>query len=183
MAGKPTKVLPPNQQAIRAAKAINERQTEYAILGQRGLKLLVMPSGSAAFVFRYDYHHGLKRLQRKVTIGNRDATDFGTAKRKADELRRVVESGADPVSDSQQRATAMTLKELFADRKANDDRRAGSTLADYEKVLERDIFPELGNIPAGDISPDTLARVLSAVEERSIHSAHRAAERDVSGQS
>ena len=55
MAGKPTKVLPPNQQAIRAAKAINDRQTEYAINGQRGLKLLVMPSGSAAFVFRYDY--------------------------------------------------------------------------------------------------------------------------------
>ena len=133
-----------------------------------------MPSGSAAFVFRYDYHHGLKRLQRKVTIGNRDATDFGTAKRKADELRRAVENGADPVSDAQLRATAMTLRQLFADRRAKDEWRAGSTLADYEKVLQRDVFPELGDIPAGEISPDTLARVLSAVEERSIHSAHRA---------
>ena len=173
MAGKPTKVLPPNQQAIRAAKAINDRQTEYAITGQRGLKLLVMPSGSAAFVFRYDYHHGLKRLQRKVTIGNGDATDFGTAKRKADELRRAVENGADPVSDSLQRATAMTLRQLFADRRVKDERRAGSTLADYEKVLQRDVFPELGDIPAGEINPDALARVLSAVEERSVHSAHR----------
>ena len=174
MAGKPTKSLPPNHQAIRAAKALNDAQTEYAITGQRGLKLLVMPSGVAAFVFRYDYRLGTKRLQRKVTLGNRDAMDFGTAKRRADELRRAVESGADPVNDAKQRATAMTLRELFADRKAKDDRRAETTLADYEKVLERDVFPELGDIPAGEISADTLARVLSVVEERSVHTAHRA---------
>jgi len=119
MAGKARNVLSLNHQAVRTAKAIDGRQTEFNIIGQRGLKLLVMPTGVGSFVFRYDVRVGNKRVQRKVTLGNRDAMDLGTARRKADELRRAVENGADPIAVQKAKASALTLRQLFEERCAN----------------------------------------------------------------
>ena len=44
----------------------------------------------------------------------------------------------------------------------------------YEDVLERDVFPILGDIPAADITAEQIVGVLAPIEDRSKSLAHRA---------
>ena len=71
MARKAFHVLPLNEKAALAAKAIDGERTEYQIGAERGLKLIVRVSGTATYVLRYDVRVGAKRVQRKLTIGRR----------------------------------------------------------------------------------------------------------------
>ena len=174
MAGKASHVLAFNHQTVRSAKAVDGRQIEYSFAGQRGMKLLVMPSGAASYIFRYDVKIGANRLQRKITIGNRDAMDLGTARKKADDLRRSVEAGGDPAAEKEARAVAITLRQLFAERCAKDTQLAAVTMTGYRHALEFDVFPELGDYPAAAVTPDQIARVLEIVETRTKSQAHRA---------
>ena len=136
MAGRSKLVLPLNWQAVKAAKAINGKATEYQIGTERGLKLLVFPSGVGTFLLRYDAFLGGKRIQRKLRLGRRDDMTLQDAREKADELRREVNAGKDPVAeavaDDEEQSNALTFSKLVEDRIAKD-----RDLADGTKRLYR----------------------------------------------
>jgi integrase len=190
MAGKAAteRTLPNNDAKVRTQSAIDGRATEFSIAGQRGLRLLVQPyrdggptNGHGAFVFRYGVIKNGSRVQRRLALGARDAITLKDATTKADELRRKLASGIDPVEEAETveaakaaKRNARTLRQLFEDRCAKDSSRASVTLVGYADVLNRDVFPELGDKPAADITAEQIAAVLEVAEHRSKWQAHRA---------
>ncbi len=174
MAGKSRHVLPFNSQAVEKAGTRDGKQTEWRIEGVRGLILVVTEGGVATYLFRYQVSQGTKRKFRTIKLGRRDAISLHDARKACEEHRREVEKGTDVVLELELKAKAFTLRGLFEERKAKEDRRAASTLKGYEEILERDVFPTLGDIPAADIKPEQIVGVLTAIEERSKSLAHRA---------
>lgn len=173
-AGKSRRVLPFNSQSIDAAGPIDGKQTEYRIEGERGLILVVTPENTGTFFFRYTIGHGKARKFRTEKIGRRDETKLIAARDQAAELRLAVGRGADPVADGDARRDALTFRELFEDRMARDEARSKRTLTEYSRALEADVFDDLGDVPANEITGERVARVLEAIEARSKHAAHKA---------
>lgn len=174
MAGKSRRVLPFNSQAVAKAPSLNGKQTEYRIQGERGLVLVVTGDGVGSYYYRYQIGKGLARKFRSEKIGRRDEISLQAARGKAGELRLAVGAGSDPVAEKEARTKARTLRQLFAYRREKDQGRAASTLAGYQATLEADVFGELGDLPAAEITADQIARILENVEARSKHSAHKA---------
>lgn len=160
------RVLPFNAQAVNKATARDGRTTEYAIKGERGLWLSVTPRGTATFIFRYDAPTGKVRSQRKKKIGRRDALKLADARRIADEMRRDVERGIDVARVAQARREAMTFREL-ADR-CHDESTAikDSTRKVYRDALLADVFDEIGNKPAQEVTPDDIVAIARTIADR-----------------
>jgi integrase len=163
-----------NTQAVAKAGTRDGKQTEWRIDGVRGLILVITEGGVATYLYRYQVTQGDKRKFRTIKLGRRDAITLHDAKKACEDHRREVEKGTDVVLALATRAAALTLRQLFEERKEKEGRRAVSTMKGYEDILERDVFPTLGDIPAADITAEQIVGVLAAIEERSKALAHRA---------
>ena len=115
--------LPFNRMAIEAAGADGDKAVEYSVVGERGLKLVCLPSGSASFMYAYAVGKGAMRRRNKIKIGNRDEISLTDARARADELRHKVGMGIDPAAEATKaqaaaakRKAAITLADLWAER-------------------------------------------------------------------
>jgi integrase len=169
-----TTLLPLNVKAVKAAKARDGKPSEYRVKGSRGLVLIAQASGKASWFCFYHVRQGSKRRLRKYWIGSRDVTPLSDARLEAARVMRAAEKGEDPVGEAEARRGALTLRNLFAQRLELDKDTAPRTLEDYEKALELDVFPRIGDVPAVELTGDEIADVLERIERRSRHSAHRA---------
>ena len=166
-------VLPFNARIVKAARARDGKLTEYRIAGERGLVLRVMPSGTATYMFTYRIWQGARRRFRKMKLGRRDAMTLHDARKEADEARRIVEAGRDPVAEAEDRKTALTFRDLAEQRLANgmSARRGGFPLAprtvdDYHKSLTANVYPLIGDMPADEVTGEQIARLLDRIEDR-----------------
>jgi integrase len=193
MPGKPTHTVPDNHLAVTARvknaiaaiekardKGQSLAQREWHVEGVAGLSIVVKPSGAALWVLRYQVGKGTSRTRRSQSLGSHevlkqpDGLSLAGAKVAAFDVLSKIAKGADPVAEEKAAAAAMTLRELFDDRLAKDTRRAPRTLEDYKAILESDVFPELGDLPANQITDDQIAEILERIETRSKHAAHKA---------
>ena len=157
-----------NVQQIRAAKAINGQRTEYSIKGERGLWLVVLPSGVATYVFRYTLGHGRGNQTRgRFSIGRRDEIDLADARTKVEQLRKGVASGVNPNAVLAESKDLLTFKELAEKRLAEDDWIAETTKALHRQCFKNDVFPlpAFSKKPARDVTPSEVAMVISAIAD------------------
>ena len=188
MAGKAKRLLPFNDQAVaKVARTKVDRQTEWKIAGAPGLSLVVKPSGVATFFVRYQVGKGTDRTLRRQAIGRAKDDEqqaritLHDARTKALAFTSDVALGGDPIAKAQSdeaaakaRKNALTFRQLFEERVSKDDKRSERTMGDYRAVLEADVFDELGDLPATEITADQIATVLEKIEDRSKHAAHKA---------
>jgi integrase len=161
-------------EVVADAEALPARGQEYRIQGNEGLVLFVLPSGTATWFFRYTDTRVMPPRQVRRKIGRLKFMTIDKAVAEAAVLRQRIAAGEDLNLEAAARKTGMTLRQLFDVRMAKDDARAQSTLIDYKRTLEQDVFPVLGDRPAGAITSDEIESVLEVVERRSRHVAHRA---------
>jgi integrase len=169
MAGKSDNILPFNDKAVKAAKYEDGESRPIATVP--GLCLRLKPSGSAAFVYRYKSGGKTKR----ITIGDRRVWTLDKAKTRALELALQVDQGIDPGLKVVKPA-GMTLRQLFDDRVARNDKAAKRklaprTLQNQKYIFERDVFAVFGDRIANEITTDEVAAHLRRVQERTAHSA------------
>ena len=169
-----TTALPFNTLALEKAAPRNGKPTEYKVKDVQGLTLRVEASGVGTFYVRYTVGKGAERKFRREKLGRRDfkVLPLAEIRKQALAIMSGVAKGEDPVFEAAVAEKTMTLKVLFDERLAKDDERSGDTLANYRRVLENDVFPALGHLPAKDITADQIADVLEVVEARSKHVAH-----------
>src|SRR5262249_4013807 len=85
----------------------------------RGFLLQVTKGGSRAH--RLNYRRQRDGVERRITIGDTSAWPITEARKRAAELRRVVDAGGDPLGEAQEQRAAPTVAELVALYEASAD--------------------------------------------------------------
>lgn len=166
MAGIAKHVLPFNSQAVNKAGPRNGKLTEWKIEGVPGLTLVVQPTGVATYFVRYQVRIGAKRVFRRSKIGDRKLVTLQDARKQAFDTMTKVEAGDDPVASAKAAWTAMTFKQLAEDRLASDVEISTRTRNEYTAMLKYDVYPVIGDHPAGDVTREQVATILHGIEKR-----------------
>lgn len=155
-----------------AAKAAGAQARAYKLHDQGGLHLLVRPTGSKSWQLKYRWH-GREKL---LTLGQFPEVNVGRARILQAEAKEQLAAGVDP---GRKAAAADTLEQLARLwYRANLPGWSPAHAEDVLGSLERDVFPELGTIPAGSITPPQLLAAIEAIAGRGCSaSAHRVRQR------
>ena len=160
--------------AIKAAKSRIDKP--YKLPDEKGMYIYIHTNGSK--YFRLDYRFDGKR--KTLALGVYPETTLKQAREKVDIARKQIADGIDPIQNKKaikesRVASATNSFEIIArewgGKKVNDwDEKNNRS----KRMLERNVFPWLGNKPITDILPKDILACLRRVEDRgTIETAHR----------
>lgn len=166
--------MPLSNIKIKAAKPTDK---DYKLGDEKGLFLLIKKNGSK--YWRLKYRYGGK--EKLLAIGVYPEVTLAAARTKRDEARTLLANDIDPMLHKQANAAARTnsaansfeviAREWFTKRGKKSDSGDKRLIA----LLERDLFPYLGNRPISEITPPELLQSLRRIEARgAVETAHRA---------
>jgi integrase len=162
--------VPLTDAAIRGAKAKNK---PYKLFDERGLFLLVTPTGSRLWRLKY-YVSGREKL---LSLGDYRDVPLKRAREKRDDARRLLADGVDPSAQrkAEQLASANTLRAIGDEWLAIQKKTlAPNTFEIAYGRLTNMLYPSLGNMPMTEIKAPDLLAVLRRIESRGTHeTAHR----------
>lgn len=152
--------------AIRKARP---KERPYKLSDYGGLYLLVTPTGSRLWRFKYSFH-GKEKL---LAIGKYPEVVLTAARAARDDAKRSLAAGKDPSIMKRVRAasaalTAATTFEGIA-REWHSAQKAMWTkkhIAEVLGSLEADVFPAIGKLPMLEIGPPVVLECLRAIEAR-----------------
>ena len=154
--------MPLTDTAIRAAKPSEKQQK---LFDGSGLYLLLFPSGSKVWRFKYHFQ-GREKL---ISLGAYPAVTLKDARDKAADARKVLGSGKDPSVERRQsklkhKNTFETIAREWHAKQAPgwSTRYAANVLL----RLENNVFPHIGSQPVGAIMATELLSMLQRIESR-----------------
>jgi len=161
-----------------AVKQLKPRDKPQKAPDGGGLYLLVTTAG--AKYWRYDYRYAGKR--RTLALGVYPDTTLAAARKRHQDARDKLERGIDPaevrkVEKLTRHLTAAESFEAIAREWFNGvmPGKSDSYRVRTKRILEKDLFPPLGNRPIGNISAPELLAALRRIEARGANDiAHRA---------
>jgi integrase len=157
----------------------NAKPTEKArkIADEKGLYLLVLPSGSK--LWRMDYRFQGKR--KTLSFGGYPDTGLALARQKRDDARKLLAQDIDPSAevkakkDALEKSASNTFEAVATEwMKTKGTGWTDSYASKTKSALERHAFPSLGKKPITEISAPDLLDLLRAIEKRgTVDMAHR----------
>jgi integrase len=162
-------------------KAAKPAAKPYKLHDERGLHVLVSPTGSKSWRFKYRIH-GREKL---LGLGLYPDVPLALARERRDDARREVAKGIDPSAKrkAEKAAQSDTLEAVTREyldglEKADDDgedaKVDAGTVQRMRRRFEMYIFPRLGKRPIGTITPPDLLAELRRIEATgSRETAHR----------
>lgn len=165
--------MPLSDTAIRNLKP---REKPYKVADFDGLFVLVKPSGSRLWQFKYR----IGGKEKLLSIGPYPETSLAQARAKRDAARSMVANGVDPseAKQEQKRRSQVQDRVTFAAQareyldKIRREGRADMTMRKLEWLLGMAI-DDLGGRPIADISAPEVLRCLRKVEARGTHETAR----------
>ena len=158
-------------------KNAKPQATDYRLADSQGLFLHVTPAGGK--VWRYRYRVGPR--EKTLTLGKYPELGLVAAREAHREARKLVLEGKDPALEKQKakvsriEAATMTFKKVAEEWLA--DQEPIWSLSNAKRVrnrFERDLYPQFGNLPIGQIESTAILRTLRKIEGRgSIETAKR----------
>ena len=160
--------------AIRNAKP---KAKPYKLVDDKGLHLLVRPSGGLLWRMKYraDGSDDLgqpKRIEKLLSFGSYPAVTLKDARALRDEARRRLAQGVDPGQEKKDAKIATILGaadsfEAVADEYIARMEQEGRAPATMNKVrwLAALLTPAIGARPVADVTPHELLAVLKKVEQ------------------
>ena len=166
--------MPLTDAAVRSAKP---KEKPYKLADERGLFLLVNPSGSKYWrlKFRVD---GKEKL---LSFGTYPEVRLREARERRDEAKKLMAAGVDPAENRKAQKAArveevsnsfeVLCREWLIQRSDTvEPAQTAKTLA----RMEKDVFPWLGRRPIADITAPEILSVLRRIDERGArYTAHR----------
>jgi integrase len=114
-----------------------------------GLGLRTTKAGAKAWTFSYRTHSG---ISRRLTIGNASDWPLKMARDEARRLRRLVDTGHDPMGERHELRSAATVADLVARwRTEAAPKKRERSLIDDESMIARHILPALGRLKVADV--------------------------------
>jgi integrase len=166
--------MPLTDTAIRNFKPSAKQQKHF---DERGLFLIVTPSGGKWWRFRYS----IENKEKLLSLGTYPDISLKAARERREEARTLLANGVDP-SENRKAVKAVKIEqatnslETVAREWHNkfspnlSPSHASRTLS----RLQRDIFPLLGTKAISEVTPPELLAVVRKIEERgALESAHR----------
>ena len=152
----------------------------YKLADERGMYLLVQPTG--ARLFRFNYRRPGTGKRNTLALGVYPDVSLKQARERRDQARKLLADGIDPGTQRQadkaaQRAAAADTFEAiareFIERRLTE--KSAVHRSNVQRRLERDVFPYLGKRPVSAITAPEILAVARKLETRgAMESAHRA---------
>jgi len=155
---------------VRTAKILDKR---YKLADERGLYLLVTPSGSRLWRFKYR----MAGVEKLLCLGSYPDTSLQKARTKRDAARTMVADGEDP--SAKRKAEKNARFDTFAEVAEEwlETKRATLTASTWQRdrdQLVKIVGPHLGRKPIKAIEAPDLLEVLRRLEKRGVNdTAHR----------
>ncbi|MDY6927854.1 MAG: integrase arm-type DNA-binding domain-containing protein [Pseudomonadota bacterium] len=128
----------------------------YSVNAGGGLILRVKTTGVKTWVF--NYYSPITESRTNFTIGNYPSISISDAEQTARDYKELVRNGKDPKRVTEQLRREQLANELdvfsvYAEKYFAIKRRSlkESTIKKWERYLEKDVLPVLGNIPVNQI--------------------------------
>jgi len=157
-------------------KNAKPKDKPYKLADEKGMFLLINPNGSKYFRLKYRF----AGKEKVLALGVYPDTSLKESRAKRDTAKKQIADGIDPcenkkaVKQSKVESAANSFEVIareWGQKKVNawEDKNNRS-----KRMLERNIFPWLGNKPISDILPKDILACLRRVEDRgTIETAHR----------
>ncbi|MCU0974330.1 MAG: integrase arm-type DNA-binding domain-containing protein [Burkholderiales bacterium] len=153
--------------AVRNAKPDKERP--YKLSDERGMYVLVTPTGGK--LWRLKYRFGGK--EKTLALGVYPDTSLASAREKREAARKLLANEIDPsaarkTEKIEQRIRAANTFETVA-REWVESKRAGWTAGHADQVLKSlvdDTFPDLGGVPVAELTAPVVLDAIRKVEKR-----------------
>jgi len=128
-------------------------------------------TGCTAFILNYV----CKGVERRFTIGPHPAWSVAAAREEAKRLKRLSETGHDPLIERRRVQAEPTIKQLW-DRYAQDilPRKAPQTQDNERSMWDRLILPSLGRKRLCDVEPSDIDQLHNRISRRTPTQANRA---------
>ena len=160
---------------VRTAKP---REKPYKLFDERGLFVIINPTGKKWWRFRYSFN-GKEKL---LSLGTYPDVSLDDARQRREEARKLLAKEIDPgenrkaqkASKNERLANSFEVvtREWYAKHSVNWVSTHGERII---RRFERDIFPWLGERAIADITPPDLLAVVRRIENRgALETAHRA---------
>ncbi|WP_278394596.1 tyrosine-type recombinase/integrase [Sphingobium yanoikuyae] len=152
-------------------------ERDYKLFDSKGLFLIVSPAGGKSWRFKYRFGE----RERLLTLGKYPDIGLVAAREARDEAAKLLAQGKNPAVEKkkvklQRRAASEATFRKLGDEWLGDMEPLWSP-ANYKRVknrLERDLYPQFGTLPVGDIESGAILRALRRIEARgSIETAKR----------
>ena len=151
---------------IRASKP---KDKPYKLADEKGLYLLVQPTGGKLWRLKYR----VAGVEKKLALGIYPEIALKDVREKRDEARKLIASGGDPAADKQRNKTlakyqqANSFSEIALEYIAKRQREglAVRSIAKSHYLLAH-LSPALGRLPISAISPGDVLAVLKLIEAK-----------------
>lgn len=166
-----------NKLTATEVKNAKPKDKPWKLSDEEGLYLLINPKGKK--YWRYDFRFGGKR--KTLTLGVYPEVSLKDARDAHDEARRQIKQDIDPTEV--RKVKKQTLNQATIDSfeaigrewfNQQMEDKSKSYRVRTERILEKDLYPYLGNRPIANIAAPELLAVLRRIEERTVDIAHRA---------
>lgn len=154
-------------------KAAKPRERPYKLADERGLYLLVTPTGARSWRFKYR----MGKREGLLALGLYPDVSLKLARERRDEARRQVEAGVNPAAAKRaaREAQAETFEGVALEwLKLVAGTMKASTLERERSQLERFVYPRVGSDPIGKLKPADVLAMLRRIEAKGLNdTAHR----------
>jgi integrase len=150
--------------ALRGMKPKRDRsQREVFDADARGLSARCSTLGGVSFCFTYT--SPITKKRRRMTIGTYPACPLADARLEALALRRMVETGRDPIDEAAAEAARTTVAQL-ADRYLVAIEKTHRGHSKVRRSIERDVLPAIGPRAAEAIRRRDVIAILDTIAKR-----------------
>lgn len=161
-------------------KSAKPREKEYKLFDGGGLYLSVTTKGQKWWRLKYRFENKEKR----ISLGVYPTTSLQDARKQREELKTLISKGIDPALERKKEKEAIraekvksinTFKNVSTEWVELQRSQLGeTTLKKYERALERDFYPSIGEKSMEDITRQDLIGIAKMIQDRgAIETAHR----------
>jgi integrase len=154
---------PPNKQKLSHFHITNLRPREkpYTVwdVTQKGLAVVMQPTGNAAWKCIYSYHG----RPRWIHLADVKAIGLAAARKLASEFMYQVAQGKDPAADKRAARTADTFEDL-ATRYRKYSQTKNKSWSQADKLVRKNLLPKWGKLAAASITRGDVKALLETID-------------------
>ncbi len=148
---------------VKEIEYAKPRDKEYKLYDEDGLHVLVKPSGSKYFHFKYLFGGG----EKKISLGVFPGVTLAKAREDRDSARKLVSQGKDPSLERKKKKLAQAQAagntfEFVAREFLTKKKYPDSTV---EERLVKHVFPKIGSFLISEITPPQVLAVVQPLDD------------------